>query len=191
MTNDEAIDPGMHSADGLEGASPRKDRAWVEVARLRQQVREAGLSTAQTREKLRRWLSVVIAVPVGGILLALLALATTVLPLRPLTLVLLAPALVAMSAGFLGLVVFCLTAMPAPTLRRRMLRRRLRACLAELPPSTRSEVLLPMRHAPCEDTRVVVAELIRDLGVSTEVVPASGPGGKGDEVSPTSGAPPS
>src|SRR5437016_3473002 len=99
VTNDEAIDPGTHVAAGGEEASSRKDRAWVEVALLRQQVREAGLRTSQTREKLRRWLRVVIAIPSCGILLTLLALATTLLPLRPLALILLFPALIAMSAG--------------------------------------------------------------------------------------------
>lgn len=64
--------------------------------------------------------------------------------------------------------------------RRILFSRRLRS----LTPSERGDILVPLREESAFDSNTIARELIRQLGVSTEVAPASAPVGRGDEVTP-------
>ena len=68
--------------------------------------------------------------------------------------------------------------------RYRQLRRtQLRHALAALSPAQRAEVLLPLQSKR-GDTRKIVAPLLREFGLPTELTPATSPEGRGDEVTP-------
>jgi hypothetical protein len=69
----------------------------------------------------------------------------------------------------------------SPWLRRLVLR----AKLAALPDEQRAQVLRPLQQDRSRDTRKLASALARDLGLPTEVTPASAPGGRGDEVTET------
>jgi hypothetical protein len=65
-------------------------------------------------------------------------------------------------------------------LRRRKFGRR----LAALPAGQREELLLALCDLSHEDTRKIVAPLLREFALPTELTPAAPPAARGDEVSP-------
>jgi hypothetical protein len=68
---------------------------------------------------------------------------------------------------------------------RAMRRARLHHRLAALPPAELAAVLLPLRQDPHDDTRKLIAPLLRGVDVRTlEVVPAPPGGGRGSEPGP-------
>lgn len=84
------------------------------------------------------------------------------------------------SGAFLGVVV----ALPIAFFYRWSRRLALWKVLGALPREAQAAVLLPLRHERLGDTRKIVAPLIRDFALPTEVTPAPTTSGRGDEVTP-------
>src|SRR5207244_6422787 len=63
-------------------------------------------------------------------------------------------------------------------------RRRLRRQLAGFSRAEQVALLTPLLQAPVDDTRKLVAPLVRELGAASELTPAGAPGGSGSEALP-------
>jgi hypothetical protein len=77
-----------------------------------------------------------------------------------------------------------ITALPLAAGFRVLQRRRLRRVLETIPPERLAEALFPLQHDPDWDTRKLVAPLLRQFRIPTELIPAAAPSGRGDEASP-------
>jgi hypothetical protein len=60
----------------------------------------------------------------------------------------------------------------------------MRRVLASLSPENRAAVLLPLQRETSADTRKIVAPLLGEFGLPTDVAPAAAPDARGDEASP-------
>jgi hypothetical protein len=83
-----------------------------------------------------------------------------------------------------GAVAGCVPGFLAAATYRRARRGRFRRALQGLPPEERAAVLLSLRSDRSGDTRKLVAPLMRELTVGSELMPASLPPGRGSEPSP-------
>ena len=67
---------------------------------------------------------------------------------------------------------------------RNSYRDRLRRILSPMTPAERSTVLRPFERVEEDDTCAIVAPLLREFSLTTEVTPAAAPNARGDEASP-------
>ena len=147
-----------------------------QIAALQGEIRREGAGVARKRSRLRRvvWslLGGDIVVMLGFLFVPLTGLDSLYL-LSSMALVALFPLLV------LALLLF-----PVPSILRRRALNRLRHRLAPLPRETLAEILVPLRHAPQWDARHLAASLAGQLGLPTELIPASARDTHGGEPSP-------
>jgi len=143
---------------------------------FREKIRRAGRDTGRTRRMLA-----------GGLLLttvAICACAWVTLPKRypndPLGLNQLA-----CIVGFIfGVGCSLLIALPSAVLYRLRCVGAMRRFLGSLSPEKRAAVLLPLQREVSDDTRKIVAPLLSEFGLPSEVAPAAAPDSRGDEPSP-------
>jgi hypothetical protein len=88
----------------------------------------------------------------------------------------------ALGFGTLGLAIAAGVGIWAASQSRDFERQRVRCELRRLTREQAAAALLPLRTDPVGDTRKIVRPLLRELGVSTEMLPAWAPDGQGREV---------
>ena len=145
-----------------------------QIAALRERIRQAGRVAQQTRQAIvlsSWWLfaAVLILTSCGWVLF------------HPVTF---RVACATVIIGAVGSLVGLGTAAGYRTLKRRQLR----AALTTVERQQAIPLLAPLWEEG-GDTRKIVAPLLRELRVSSEVAPAAGPTGRGDEISPAGAEP--
>ena len=139
-----------------------------DLAALREEIREAGRSTRNTR--VGCWLAVVFPAAVWSALVAW--------SFRDFGVNWRGMATFFADAALWGLYI----ALPGAAFYRRLLGATLRRPLAALSPEQQAEVLLPLESDPQGDTRQIAESLLREFGLPTELTPAASPEGSGTEV---------
>jgi hypothetical protein len=158
---------------GVAGA-PREDR---QIAALREEIRQSGKSTLALR------LAVGVSFVFPALCFAGLGAASLAFCSMDATPV--SEGVVPMLYGLAAAgSLWIMLALPAAFCYRAARLRHFRRRLNALSPEARVEVVLPLRTERLGDTRKIVAPLLRDFGIPTELTPAAAPGARGDEASP-------
>jgi hypothetical protein len=152
-----------------------------EPASVRAAFRRAGEATADARA----WLvcgGLVSLVALAGVTVLLLGAGQLAgVSVGPLLLALGFVGTVVIPAGLVGITL----GFPLAAAYRARQRQRLRRQLAGLSLADRAALLSPLLRDPAEDTRKLVAPLLRELRAASELVPSTYPTGRGSEAMPS------
>jgi hypothetical protein len=163
--------------DAASGAAMSLPAPEDRLAALREEIRRVG----RCYQKPATWLQNLFILLVGGAVVAAEWLSGEG---RILTLML---GLLILLTGCGALLCYFYSPLSRGARRRALLRK-----LECLPPEQQAAVLAPLRAETAGDTRQLIEPLLRDLGLPTELTPATTPEGTGWEVSgsPTEGTGP-